>query len=98
MNYPKKISLDEYYDLPVCEIKDRIDKDGFKYTEKLYSKPEVGKLYRNPNVLPTNSRNVNLTLIIGVVKEKVPNFRYGFPPVIKEIHIQECRVYVEKEN
>jgi hypothetical protein len=92
----KEITLDEYYDLPLLKVVKQTDPYGFKYDTFEYPKPKIGKIYRKPNVLPTTSRTVNITTIIGIEKEKVPYFEYAFPPEIKRLHIEERRVYVSK--
>lgn len=94
LNQLKEISIDEYYNLPTLRI---ITTLGSKTNEVEYPNPEPGKTYRNPLVLPTSSRTVNLTTIIGVEKEKVPYFEYAFPPKIKRLHIEERTVYVKAQ-
>ena len=91
----KEITLDEYYDLPLSKIIKMTHPNGVKYDSIEYPKPEIGKTYRNPNVLPRTSRTVNLITIIGIETEKVPHFEYAYPPVIKRLHIEESRVYVK---
>jgi len=90
----KEISLDEYYDLPLSKIIKLVNSNGVKFDKIVYPNPKIGKTYRNPNVLPTTSKTVNLITIIGIEKQKVPHFEYAYPPEIKRLHIEERRVYV----
>jgi hypothetical protein len=98
MSVLKELTLDEYYDLPKTNIVKYKDSNGVSLTKTVYPKPRVGTTYRNPNVLPTTSRTVNITTIIGIVKQKVPHFEYAYPSEIKTLHIEERKVYVKTED
>jgi len=94
----KEIDFYDYYNLEKLELTNEIDSDGFKFVEKHYSKPKMGKKYRYPNINPTGSRTVNLMIVIGITTIKEPYFDYAYSPRIVRLHLEERKYYVIKKD
>lgn len=90
-----EIPLQDYYDYAEFEII-KVGTGQATRAVYLYPNPKVGKIYRNPLVCPKSDQNVTITEIIGLDKQKNPDFEYG-PPIIKCIHIQQQKVRVVRD-
>lgn len=85
----KEITKDEFYDYPEWEILDRLN--------IFFSKPKIGKIYREPNVtLLIGEKKV--IEVIGLTTKESSHFRYAYSPEIMNIHIREYKVYIKYET
>lgn len=84
---PTEISLVDYYNLPTTNTAN---------SNIEFPNPEIGKIYRKPYDIAIPFQLVTIILIIGIEKENVPHFKYAYPPRIKQIHIEERKIYIKE--